>query len=458
LDAQADIADINLQSLVDSHDRPFVVIDRNYTILAVNKAYEQAYGMARTWAVGKLCHEVSHGSTVPCHQNGEDCPHQHVFETGERCSCLHVHCDEHGNLHRVRVTAIPLQSGEGDLYLGELVEDLATSEAAEEDARQMVGKTPVFLDCLAQLGRAAATDAPVLLQGETGTGKELAASLIHRNSRRSEHAFLTLDCTVLTESLFEAEVFGHERGAFTGSVGEKQGLFELANGGTLFLDEIGEMPSGLQAKLLRVLEAGEFRRVGGHKVRHSDVRVVCATNRDLQEFIGQGKFREDLFYRIACLTIELPPLRDRLEDLPELVGTLLERIGRQNSRSYRLTNGALAGLQHYHYPGNVRELRNILMVATTESPDGRIDAARIRNVIQRAHHCHDSRHEMAREAAAVDTSQAAPAPVPRNLQELEAQHISELLQQHAGNRRCVADALGVSQRTLYRKLKRYALN
>ncbi len=246
----------------------------------------------------------------------------------------------------------------------------------------MVGKTPAFTACMDQLKMVAAAQAPVLLQGETGTGKELAANYIHHNSPRSGQPFLTVDCTVLTESLFESEVFGHVRGAFTGSVGERIGLFEQADGGTLFLDEVGELPMSQQAKLLRVLESGQYRRVGGRSNRKADVRIVCATNRHLWDHVKAGRFREDLYYRIACLAVRLPPLRERIDDIQLLAPNLLEPISSAMSRHYSLTDDALERLKQYDYPGNVRELRNILSIAATHSKSGEIDAVAIDEVMQ----------------------------------------------------------------------------
>jgi transcriptional regulator with GAF, ATPase, and Fis domain len=318
----------------------------------------------------------------------------------------------------------------------------------------MVGKTPPFMACMDQLKMVAAAQAPVLLQGETGTGKELAANFIHGNSVRSEQPFLTVDCTVLTESLFESEVFGHARGAFTGSVGERVGLFEQANGGTLFLDEVGELPLSQQAKLLRVLESGQYRRVGGRGHRKADVRIICATNRHLWDHVKAGQFREDLYYRIACLAVRLPPLRERLDDVGLLVASLLELISRTMSRKFESTPGAVKQLQQYHYPGNVRELRNILFIAATHSSGGEINDETIAEVMQL--HAHSQVKHCPSEAA-----EAVVTPVPdaaASLLDVEAQHISQLLQQYNNNRRQVAEALGVSERTLYRKLKRHGLS
>ena len=474
---------IDLQSVVDTHEQPFVIIDRDFTIVAVNRAYEQAYGSTRENMIGQHCYQVSHQNDKPCFELGEDCPHQTLYQTGKSCSCMHIHYDPDGCAHQVRINAYPLRDSAGELYLGEAVQDLSEPGVRSSDRIRMVGQSPIFLRMLEQLKLAAAADAPILLQGETGTGKDLAANFIHQHSSRCNKPFLTLDCTVLTESLFEAEVFGHERGAFTGSVGEKQGLFEVVNGGTLFLDEIGEMPAQLQAKLLRVLETGEYRRVGGHKTLHTNARIICATNHNLGSDIESKDFREDLYYRIACLHIQMPSLRERLQDVPVLAETLLEGISQSTGRRYQLSANSVMELQTYHYPGNIRELRNILSVAAAQVTDGRLDAKNIAEVVR----CMKSRRRASIKRRASDLGIAesrspedaaqkrrtsdfqtdaapepkkAPAPSPTDehtLQTMEAQHIVQLLKLHQGNRREVAAALGISERTMYRKLKRYGL-
>lgn len=460
-------AAVDLQSLVDSHEQPFVVIDGAYRIVAFNQAYERAFGLDKR-AIGQPCYRVTHNHESPCHETGEDCPHLNLFELGRQDCCLHTHHDASGQLHRVRVSAYPLRGSDGDLYMGELIQELTEPARPGVGESPMVGATLPFLACLEQLRMTASSQAPVLLQGETGTGKELAANYIHRHSPRRDKPFLTVDCTVLTESLFEAEVFGHARGAYTGSVGEHIGLFEQADGGTLFLDEIGELPLSQQAKLLRALETGQFRRVGGRRVRTADVRIVCATNRHLWEGVTSGQFREDLYYRVACLAVRLPPLRERLEDIRLLAPALLEPICCTAGRRLTLTDDAIEQLTHHHYPGNVRELRNILLVAATHCSNGQIDAAMIEAVLRQlspsvsypvaGNGVAAATH--AREAAPLagtDDRSASPA-TGATLQELEAQHIAQLLTQHNQNRRKVASLLEISERTLYRKLKRYHLN
>jgi len=449
---------VDLQSLVDSHEKPFVVIDNEYRIMAVNSAYERNYGVSREQAVGQPCYKISHNNDAPCHESGEDCPHVNLFEVGKRDSCLHVHHDADHRMCQVRVTAYPLYGSSGELFMGELIEEISAPEERRVNGRRMVGRTAPFLACMDQLKMVASAQAPVLLQGETGTGKELAANFIHNNSVRSNQPFMTVDCTTLTEPLFEAEVFGHARGAFTGSIGERIGMYEQANGGTLFLDEVGELPLSQQAKLLRVLESGQYRRVGGRGSRKADVRIVCATNRHLWDHVKAGQFREDLYYRIACLAVRLPPLRERLDDIGMLAPNLLEVISRTMSRNFELSTDAIEQLKQYDYPGNVRELRNILFIAATHSSgSGEIDGETVARVLQLNA---QSRSQVPPpRTVEVATIAAAPAEdTASSLHDVEANHISQLLQQHNNNRRKVAEALDISERTLYRKLKRFGLS
>lgn len=452
--------DTSLQSLIDTHERPFIVIDRHFKVVAVNNAYQLAYGMRPGQVVGRPCYQVSHQDDEPCYESGADCPYESIYGGIESsCSCLHVHYDGMGGIHRVRFKAYPLQDSNGEMLLGEVIEELSDTRAGQTDQLNMVGKSSVFLQVLEQLDLAAGSDTSVLLAGETGTGKDLAANFIHLHSRRRDKPFLTLDCTVLSEPLFESEVFGHEQGAFTGSVGKKEGLFELVDGGTLFLDEIGELPAALQAKLLRVLETGEYRRVGGRKTLHTSARIICATNRNLGEEVEAGTFREDLYYRIACLYIHIPDLHTRSQDIPVLAQSLLDRISQSNGRGFELTPDAVSELEAYHYPGNIRELRNILSVAAAHSIDGVIGAPGIRSVIGDMQSRRPTRRaaEQPERHKAVDSDFESTGGA-STLEDIEAQHIRRLLKKYEGNRRKVAAALGFSERTLYRKLKRYHLS
>ncbi len=307
-----------------------------------------------------------------------------------------------------------------------------------EEARQGEGEVelvwadPLMRPLVESLKRVAPTSATVLLTGESGTGKEVVARALHALSPRKAHAFVAVNCAALSESLLDSELFGHERGAFTGADKQRRGRFELADGGTLLLDEVGEMSPALQAKLLRVLQERQVVRVGGNATVDVDVRVIAATHRDLRAAVTAGTFREDLFYRLAVVPLHLPPLRERKLDIPALAQHFLQQLGRRHARGkVALTPEALLALQAQAWPGNVRELYNCIERAV---------------VLGNGPHI-----------AASDLEVAAPKPVPGdqsvNLAELERDAIARALDQCGGNRRQAADLLGISLRTLQYKLK-----
>ena len=443
---------VQLQSLIDAQENPFVLIDINYRIVAANRAYCVRYGADERQVVGRACHEISHHSSIPCHLNGETCPHQQVFATGKAQQVLHTHYDHHNQPEHVRIQGHPVFGLSGELYLGEAIYPFSPSTAMDCDEMRMIGKSSAFLACVDNLTRVAESEASILLYGESGVGKELAAQYVHRRSSRENKAFIAVDCASIAESMFESELFGHERGAFTGCVGRKLGLFELADGGTLFLDEIGEIPLPMQAKLLRVLESGEYRRVGGTETLHADVRVISATNRDLLEMADQGQFRLDLYYRIAGIDVTLPALRERRSDIPALAKSLLSRMS--GGRSFDLSEEAIARLVAYNYPGNVREMRNILQKAMVLCNNGVIAAENIRFDGSNQ----GNGESQPRTTAAVPQTTSSAAFPGASITELESGHIARLLEQHQGHRRKVAEILGISERTLYRKLNRYGLH
>ncbi len=241
------------------------------------------------------------------------------------------------------------------------VQDELRELRADAGQFEMVGRGPSISQVYERIRRAAPSEGRVLITGENGSGKELIARAVHRNSRRAKGPFIKLNCAAVPQELIESELFGHERGAFTGAVAARRGKFELAHEGTLFLDEVGDMPSAMQVKLLRVLQEGELERVGGTETIKVDVRVVAATNKDLESEIAAGRFREDLYYRLNVVQIHSPPLRERREDLPELIDAFLrEACAKNGKRPLQLSSEALAGMTAYDYPGNVRELRNLV--------------------------------------------------------------------------------------------------
>ncbi len=444
---------INLQSIIDATDNGFVVIDKDYNIVAANKAYCTSYGINSDEIIGSKCHQISHHSDVPCHLNGEDCPHKKVFETKAPHQVLHIHYDHNNEEEHVRIKGSPVYGTDGELYLGEAVFPIAKGNELSCDQQRMLGTSPAFLACIEEMAGAANANASILLNGESGVGKELAAKFIHSKSHRKTQAFISIDCTSISEGIFESELFGHERGAFTGCVGRRTGLIESAERGTLFLDEIGEVPLALQGRLLRVLETGHYRRLGGRKDLHVDVRVICATHNNLRKMVEQGTFRADLYYRIASISITIPPLRERRSDIPSLIKALLEKTKSYNGSAGRISSEALIMLQQYDYPGNIRELFNILQKAVAGSTSGIITP----ELLQLSSFTSIYINPLADRRKQPRNIKATAPSTNRSLIDVEATHIETLLHQHDGHRAKVASELCISERTLYRKLKQFNL-
>jgi DNA-binding NtrC family response regulator len=308
---------------------------------------------------------------------------------------------------------------------------------------QMVGQSRSMQEVYRWVELAGTSTAPVLVFGESGTGKELVARTIHELSNRRSKPFVAINCAAIPETLIESELFGHERGAFTGATERRLGCFELTDGGTLFLDEIAEMDSNTQAKLLRVLQEGSFRRVGGgkHEIQ-VDVRVVAATNQIPTEAITNGKLREDLFYRLNVFSIHLPPLRDRREDIPLLAKTFVEEFNRQDNRQVRgLSSEAEREMERYHWPGNVRELRNVIQRAVVLSGTGLIGVEHLPDTVLKA--------------AAPAPAAAAGSVTP--IREMERDMILRALEETGQDKRRAAQLLGISLKTLYNKLAKYGI-
>ena len=316
----------------------------------------------------------------------------------------------------------------------------------------IIGSSPAMEEMFDIIRQAAPTQATVLIQGASGTGKELVAQAIHRLSNRSEDPFVAVHCAALNASLLESELFGHEKGSFTGAVAQRKGRFEMANGGTLFLDEISEVEPSVQVKLLRVLEERKFERVGGAETIEVDIRIIAATNRNLRQYVDEGKFREDLYYRLDVVEIRMPPLRDRGNDIAVLSNHFMKEFADRNGRNVsRISPAAAAILQAYSWPGNVRELRNTLekMVVLAHGDVLAADdvPANIRNE--------------AHQNGVVVPAPAKLASVPEvvvsaeSLAEMEKRKILAALDAAGGNRSKAAIALGISRRTLHRKLNEW---
>jgi DNA-binding NtrC family response regulator len=309
----------------------------------------------------------------------------------------------------------------------------------ESPRYRLIGSSPAMQRVVQLIEKVAPTDATVLVRGASGTGKELVARALHHNSPRREHSLVTVNCAALQETLLESELFGHEKGAFTGALQAKRGLIEVAEGGTLFIDEVAEMSPGLQAKLLRVLEDGHFRRVGGTQEFHADVRVIAATNKPLEDEQKAGRFREDLYYRLNVIAIRLLPLREHRQDVPELVEHLLATRPLGPVRSH-VSPEALEALLRYDWPGNVRELANVLERAQILAEEHLI-----------------TMDDLPESCAAVSHAAQASTGNPLHLSEVERRHVLEMLKQANGNKVHASKALGISRRALYRLIEKHHL-
>jgi two-component system response regulator HydG len=312
----------------------------------------------------------------------------------------------------------------------------------------VIGNSQNMQDAIAKVRQIAGTNVIVLIQGESGTGKELVAKAIHYNSPRKNKPFVPLNCAALSESILESELFGHVKGAFTGAVADRKGRFEYANGGTLFLDEVGDMPLPTQIKLLRVIESGEIMRVGSNEPVKVNVRLISATNADLEEAVRRGTFRKDLYFRLKVVTIELPPLRARREDIPLLIDHFLKEFTRAHGKDVKgLTAAARKVLGAAPWPGNVRQLRNTIESMIVIDSDGLLDVDDLPDGIQSEG-----------TGAALAPASSSDSLIGKSLDEVEKHYIAHALAQAEGNREEAAKMLGIGERTLYRKLKQYGLS
>ncbi len=338
----------------------------------------------------------------------------------------------------------PVDLDEVTLLVNRLLEKKRVLQRVEQLAEDFdrrvyddyVGESPTVRQLFTFVSKVAKTDTTVLLLGESGTGKEILARAIHQQSKRAQMPFIATNCASLSETLLESELFGHEKGAFTGAVRQKAGRFEVAEGGTLFLDEIGEISPGFQAQLLRALEEKEITRVGSTDTIKTNVRIIAATNRDLQKIVAEGTFREDLFFRLSVFPIKVPPLRDRRDDIPILTAHFLKKL---NYTHGKLGKTLLNRLTAYHWPGNVRELRNVLERAVILADGGPI------------------REEMLGFLAPTSTPKPTAPDLSGGLEQTEKQLIEDALSRAGGNKSKAADILKITRRVLYTKLKKYGL-
>ncbi|HEY7405358.1 MAG TPA: sigma-54 dependent transcriptional regulator [Candidatus Angelobacter sp.] len=305
----------------------------------------------------------------------------------------------------------------------------------------IIGRTPKMLEVYRAIARVAPTEASVLILGASGTGKELVARALHDHSSRTQMPFVPVNCGALPENILESELFGHEKGAYTGADSSRPGLFEAAHGGTLFLDEISETKPGFQVNLLRAVQEQQIRRVGSHKYTPINVRILAASNRDLARLMSEGRFREDLYYRLSVVVINLPDLEERREDIPLLVQHFLKRSSRKVKRAITITEAAVKLLTGYSWPGNVRELENLVERLAIFCTSGEIGVS-----------------DVERERQMVRANGVPDKTPPTTLEDMERQHILRMLQEHAGNKSKAARALGIERKTLYQKARRLGID
>lgn len=437
-----------LAEMLEAYDCPAILVSADYQILAFNSLYENAFGKIDT-ELAPRCFAISHGYDAPCDQSGEDCPLGAARKSGHRERVLHIHQTPRGKEH-VDVEMLPIHNRQGELvYFVELLRLVPLASGGIEQ-HELVGNSPAFNEMLGKIARVGGTEASVLLLGESGTGKELAARAAHMASKRRDKPLVTLECAGLSDTLFESELFGHVKGAFTGAQYNKTGLVEMADGGTLFLDELGDIPLSIQVKLLRLLETGTFRPVGGVEVRTSNFRLICATHKDLYQMVLEEKFRNDLYYRINVYPIYIPALRERLSDIPLLAKAILNRIA--PGEKYRVTASAIKILTEYEFRGNIRELRNLLnraiVLADTNVIDHHVMTACLKE---------DRRTGLVTRAPeVVDDISATNQPAEDgwlSIKDHECRYLASALAAHGDNKEHAAKVLGISVRSLYRKMQ-----
>jgi transcriptional regulator with PAS, ATPase and Fis domain len=421
--------------ILDALPHPAIALSTDYRILAANRAYRDLYSFAQG-PIQKRCYQVSHGYSVPCDKAGESCPLKDSLDSGENTQVLHIHHTPRGEEY-VNVEMWPVkdpETGHVRYFIEQIHPSTAGSTRSAPD--RLVGRSAIFREMLELIERSAPSNATVMLLGESGTGKELVAQTIHRLSHRNSQPFVPVECTGLPQSLFESELFGYVKGAFTGASTNKTGLVAAAQGGTLFLDEVGDIPLSEQVKLLRLLETRRYRPVGSSDQQEADFRLICATNKDLHAMMQSGLFREDLYYRLRVFDITLPALRAREGDLELLIDTLKARLG---ITDISFDKEALNCLKTYAFPGNIRELRNIIERASLLTTDGKVGLRHLPE--QCTAHPAPRRDNNRTEHAAIMTLQAA-----------EQQYLQQAINTNQGDRKQLAKQLGISERVLYRKL------
>ncbi|MEN8262233.1 MAG: sigma 54-interacting transcriptional regulator, partial [Nitrospirota bacterium] len=424
-------------------------VDRELRITNFNKGMEGLTGMKEPDVIGLTCKEILSGDN--CEHN---CPFQYSLRNGygianvsERIAGIN------GNMIPISISTAFLKDEDTETGLIATVRDTSEIERLKQEIgdrynfSNIIGKSIRMQQIFEVIESLRDTDCAVLIEGESGTGKELVARAIHHESYRRNKSFVKVDCGAIVEGLFESELFGHVKGAFTGAIKDKTGKFELADGGTVFLDEIGEMPMALQSKLLRVIQDKEFEKVGDTKTNKLDVRVIAATNRSLLDEIKSSRFREDLYYRLCVVPIAMPPLRERREDIPVLINHFLDKHSMRKSTRPRIeevTPMAMSCLIDHNWPGNIRELENAIEHACIRSKTNRIDLESLPSSIT---------GKTIQEISESDMGWGAISRV-----ETEKFFIEKLLKKYSGNKSKAAKHLGISRTTFWRKVKKHGIS
>ncbi len=431
-----------LPAILNNLSKSIKIIDTSRNIVFANTvAIEGAEAAGPGPIEGKKCYRVFWGKEGPCAW----CGTEKALSTGETQVTRVRH--DGGNAFRfLEISSYPLMDDDGHVELVmEVVKDILGYQPELRDMsplKDIISRSDAMLPVFDAILRVGQTDAPVLIRGETGTGKERVAHAIHQIGRRKSRPFIIVDCGAIVETLFESELFGHERGAFTGANAQLIGRIEQADGGTLFLDEIGNISTTVQAKLLRALQEGEFERVGGRKILKANVRVIAATNVNIENAIIEKKFREDLFFRLNVVPIVIPPLRERLEDIPLLAKHFLDLFSVRHRKGVKgITQGALRLLMGYRWPGNIRELENVIERAVIMAKKSTLWTSDLPDSITHT----------------VPSSLMVDRPLSENLREAEIKYLREVLTKYMGHSGMAARRAGIGERTLRRKMREYSL-
>jgi len=444
-----------LREIINTMNDGVVLVSTDGTIVMVNRALEEITGYTRDELVGQSC-AIFHCDVCKAARIGGKGHWCELFDVGHahRRSCFLMRKD-HSYVHVLKNASLLRDADGGVLGAVETLTDISEIDKRDQRIEQlsrlldgdadfhgMVGRSPSMRKVFEIVQKAALSDAPVIIFGETGTGKELVAHAIHLLGKRREGPYIQLNCAALNEALLESELFGHVKGAFTGAYSHREGRFEAADGGDIFLDEVGDVPLSIQVKLLRFLETRQFERVGEHQPIHVDVRIITATNRNLDQLVSQGKFREDLFFRINVIPILLPPLRERLEDLPRLVEHFIHQLRARSGKDISgLTPEAMELLIRHHWPGNVRELRGVLEYAFVIAETGPITPEHLPVQMTRPAHGQHSRD-----------------PVPATAGHEEKAALIDALLACRGNQSKAARMLGVNRVTVWHRIKKHGID